>query len=159
MKKGMVLIGFFMMVMSLQVQAQEYNTAIGLRLSPFWGVTAKHFINSTDAVEGILHSRWNAFKLTGLWERHTQAFDEPGLMFYYGAGAHIGGANGRYYADQYYNRGRLIMGLDGILGLEYTIQDSSIPLSGSLDWKPTLDFVPYARFWGSELALSIRYTF
>ncbi|EMR04359.1 hypothetical protein [Cesiribacter andamanensis] len=159
MKKTGVLIGFIMMLMALQAQAQDYGTAVGLRLSPFWGASIKHFISGTDALEGIVHSRWHAFKVTGLWERHTPAFREPGLKFYYGAGAHLGATSGRYYNDSYYNRGRLILGIDGILGLEYTVQDASVPLSASLDWKPAFDLAPFAGFWGSELALSVRYTF
>ena len=151
--------GMFLLLLAGQATAQDYGTAVGLRLSPFWGASVKHFISGTDAVEGIVHSRWNAFKITGLWERHTPAFDEPGLKFFYGAGAHLGAANGRYYNDNFYSRGRAIFGIDGILGLEYTIQDSSVPLSASLDWKPTLDLAPFAGFWGSEVAISVRYTF
>lgn len=160
MKKVLAIFSFLILMLAAgQAQAQEYNTAVGVRISPFWGVTAKHFINSTDAVEGILHSRWNAFKLTALWERHTQAFDEPGLNFYYGLGAHLGASGNRYYNDRFAGGGRFILGLDGILGLEYTIQDQAVPLNISLDWKPTFDFAPFAHFWGSELALSVRYTF
>lgn len=142
-----------------QVQAQEYNTAIGLRLSPFWGVTAKHFISNTDAIEGILHSRWNALKLTGLWERHTQAFGEPGLQFYYGGGAHVGITGNRYYDNRFYGTTRMIFGVDGIIGLEYTLQDSSVPLNFAVDWKPAVDFSPFANFWGAEVAVSVRFVF
>ncbi len=143
-------------------QAQEYKTAAGLRISPFYGFTVKHFLNSTDAVEGILHSRWGAFKVTGLWERQTPAFGEQGLYFFYGGGAHIGGISGdRYYRgwDVDRRRGTFLFGLDGILGLEYTIQDPSVPINFGLDWKPTLNFAPYTTFWGDEFALSVRYAF
>jgi hypothetical protein len=136
----------------------DYNTALGLRFSSFYGFTVKHFINQQDAVEGILHTRWNAFKLTGLWERHVPAFDEPGLYAYYGGGAHIGIANERYYG-RYYEDGRSIIGIDGILGLEYNIQDPSVPVQFGLDWKPALNLAPYSGFFGSELALSVRYMF
>ncbi len=160
MKRLLYILGFLLLLGTTQeLSAQQYNTGLGLRLSPFWGVTAKHFYSNTDAVEGILHSRWNAFKLTGLWERHTRAFDEPGLYFYYGGGAHLGAANGRYYNDRFYSNSRLIIGLDGILGLEYTLQDHSIPLNASLDWKPAFEFSPFAGFWGGEIAISVRYLF
>lgn len=159
MKRGVVVMGFLMLIFAGQAQAQDYRTAVGVRVSPFWGITAKHFISGTDAVEGILHSRWNAFKLTGLWERHTPAFGEPGLKFYYGAGAHLGASGNRYYNDRFTGGGRFILGLDGILGMEYTIQDESVPLNFSLDWKPAFDLTPFAHFWGSELALSVRYVF
>lgn len=159
MKRLVSVLGFLLLLGTGHVSAQQYNTGLGLRLSPFWGVTVKHFISNTDAVEGILHSRWNAFKLTGLWERHAQAFDEPGLYFYYGGGAHIGAATGRYYNDRFYDTGRMVLGLDGIIGLEYTLQDPSIPIGASLDWKPAFEFSPFAGFWGGEIAISVRYLF
>ena len=159
MKKLRLLMVLLTLLLAGQVQAQEYGTALGVRISPFWGVTAKHFFSSTDAVEGILHSRWNAFKLTGLWERHTPAFGEAGLNFYYGGGAHFGVSGNRYYNDRFASGGRIIVGVDGILGLEYTIQDSSVPLNFSVDWKPAVDFSPFANFWGSEVGISARYTF
>jgi len=38
--------------------------------------------------------RWGGYNLTGLYEIHTNAFDEPQLNFYYGAGGHIGAWDG-----------------------------------------------------------------
>lgn len=164
MKRILVVLGLSLLFTGLtyKAEAQSYKNGLGVRFSPFYGFTFKHFMNRTDAVEGILHSRWGAFKITGLWERHTPAFSEPGLFFFYGGGAHIGGISG----DRYYRgwpddrrRGTLLLGLDGILGLEYTIQDSNVPLNFGIDWKPTLNFAPYSTFWGDEFAISVRYTF
>lgn len=153
----------FSMTMLLPEQAQaqrviDYQTSVGVRLSPFYGASIKHFFRGNDAVEGILHTRWNALKITGLYERHQAAFDEPGLKFYYGGGAHLGFLNGRYYSNDMYNGGALV-GIDGIVGLEYTIQDSEIPLNISLDWKPVFEFAPLAGFWGAEAGITVRYIF
>lgn len=146
-------------LMPEQAQAQRvigYETSVGVRLSPFYGASIKHFFQGSSAVEGILHTRWNAIKVTGLYEKHQPAFDEPGLNFYYGGGAHIGFLNGTYYSNDAYNSGALL-GIDGVLGLEYTIQDTEIPLNVSLDWKPVFEFAPLAGFWGSEAAITVRY--
>lgn len=159
MKKFICISSLLLLFAATQAGAQVYGTGLGLRLSPFWGVTVKHFYNNDNAIEGILHSRWNAFKLTGLWERHTEVFNEPGFQFYYGAGGHMGAALGRYYDDRFYNGGRLIFGIDGILGLGYTLPPTAAPLNFSVDWKPAVDFAPFASFWGSEIGVSVRYTF
>lgn len=157
-KQAFLLLLFFITIPGL-LQAQEYRTALGVRLSPFWGVTVKHFIGDSQALEGILHSRWNALKITGLWEKHLQAFQEPGLMFYYGGGGHLGIAGDRYFDNRFYNDNRFIIGLDGIIGLEYTIPDPDVPLNFSVDLKPALDIVPLSEFRGFELAISVRYVF
>lgn len=157
MKPFFLFLLLFAMAAFAKIQAQtDYSTALGLRLSPFYGFTIKHFINSEHAVEGLLHTRWNAFKLTGLYEIHKAAFDEPGLYVYFGGGAYIGVANNRYYGRDY-PESRGVFGLDGILGMEYNIQDESIPLNLSFDWKPVFNLAPYSGLFGSEAALSVRY--
>lgn len=159
-------IAFCLAALPKTAQAQgggaDYQTAAGLRLSGWYGVSVKHFLQGNNAVEGILHSHWNSLKITGLYEVHTQAFNEPGLKFYYGGGAHVGFADDRYlsYRDRDYNRGtRGVIGVDGIIGLEYTIQDSNVPLNISLDWKPVIDFTPWLWFRGVEAGLTVRYIF
>lgn len=144
----------------------DYQTSAGLRLSGWYGVSIKHFFQGTSAIEGIVHSRWDGIKITGLYEKHMPAFDEPGLKFYYGGGAHLGfvGSTYIYHRDiNYYNRydggSQGLFGIDGIVGVEYTIQEIDVPLNISLDWKPTVDFAPWARFGGAELGLTVRYIF
>lgn len=157
MKLLLFLLLMLMLSVPAKLQAQtDYTTALGLRLSPFYGFTVKHFLNNEHAVEGLLHTRWNAFKITGLYEVHKAAFDEPGLYVYFGGGAHLGVANKRYYGRDY-PESRGVLGLDGILGLEYNIQERDIPLNLSLDWKPVFNLAPYSGLFGSEAALSVRY--
>ena len=50
-----------------------------------------------------------------------------------------------------------VIGIDGILGMEYNIQE--IPFNISLDWKPAFNLIGYTGFWGDEIALSIRFIF
>lgn len=141
----------------LKSNAQDYNTGIGLRGGAWNGLTVKHFLNEKAAVEGLFDSRWHGFNLTGLYEIHNQAFNTERLNWYYGAGAHIG-----FYDSQYKrwgdNTGNYsVIGIDGILGLEYNFKE--IPINLSIDWKPTFNLSGYSGFWGDGGALSIRYIF
>jgi len=138
--------------------AQDYTTGIGVRGGFYNGLTIKHFISERAAIEGIISSRWKGFNITGLYEIHQQAFDVAHLNWYYGAGGHIGFWKGKDVSwgdnreDDY-----TVVGIDGILGIEYNFQE--IPINLSLDWKPTMNIIGYSGFWGDGGALSIRYIF
>ncbi len=154
MKKIAIIISF--VLLAAGAQAQDYNTGIGLRGGLSNGLTIKHFIKSNTAVEGILTSRWNGFNITGLYELHQQAFSTPGLNFYYGIGGHIGSWNDDKQ-DPTITGTQTVIGVDGIIGLEYNFAE--VPFNISLDWKPAFNLVGYSNFWGDELALSIRFIF
>jgi hypothetical protein len=95
--------------------------------------------------------------ITGLYEVHNRAFDEPGLRWYYGGGGHIGFWDG--VKNPWFNDGdrHSVIGVDMILGIEYTIPGS--PVNLSLDYKPGFNLVGYTGFWGDEFALSLRFAF
>ena len=130
---------------SPKFQSQNYNTAIGLRLGGLTsGFTAKQFLGGGGAVEGILGVGSNGFVITGLYEQHEPISGAPGLQWLYGGGGHIGfySDRGKYYYtfrgdDVYYTRAAII-GIDGILGLDYKIKGA--PINIGLDFKPIFDF-------------------
>ncbi|MFP4620383.1 MAG: hypothetical protein ACLFM7_03680 [Bacteroidales bacterium] len=138
------------------VHSQDYKTAIGVRGTFISGITVKHFINEDAALEGIFSfGRWG-MNVTGLYEKHARAFDVEGLNWYYGAGGHLGSWNDDYPLLK--EGGEfVVIGVDGVIGLEYKVQE--IPISFSVDYKPQLNFTGYPGFWGYGGALSIRYTF
>lgn len=138
-------------------QAQEYQTAAGLRAGVPYGGTIKHFISDEAAFEGIIGSRWSGFTLVGLYEIHQSIGEVEGLYVFYGGGAHFSSYRGYRWAGNYYRNNTTLIGIDGIIGLDYKIPD--VPLNFSLDWKPVFHFVEYAAFWPHESALSIRYCF
>ncbi len=143
--------------LSLQAKSQDYLNSVGARLGLSQGITLKHFVSRTDAVEGLLTARWAGFSITGLYERQMGAFDVERLYFYYGAGAHLGVWNGKinpWFDDR---SGHTVIGIDGILGLEYVF--NQIPFNISVDWKPGFNLIGYTGFWGDELALSFRFMF
>ncbi len=137
--------------------AQDYNTGVGLRAGFYSGLTVKHFIGTKSAFEGILATRWRGFEITGLLEIHNQAFDAERLKWYFGFGGHIGFWNGDYAKWGTPGSKYTVLGIDGILGLEYSFTE--IPVNISLDWKPTINIVGYSGFWADGGALSIRYIF
>jgi hypothetical protein len=151
---------FIMLVLALFtlnfLNAQEYHTGIGIRAGNFSGLTIKHFNRQRGAFEGLITSRWEGFAVTGLYELHNKAFDVNHLNWYYGGGAHVGFYNGShaYWGDA--GTAYTIIGIDGILGIEYSFDD--IPINIGIDWKPALNLVGYTGIW-SEGALSVRYIF
>lgn len=137
--------------------AQDYNTGIGLRGGFSNGLTIKHFISEKAALEGILASRWSGFEITGLYEIHNRAFDTDRLNWYYGFGAHVGFWEGKRVPWSETENQYTVVGLDGILGLEYNFRE--IPINLSIDWKPEYNFYGHSGFWADGGALSIRYIF
>lgn len=137
------------------LQAQEYSTGIGLRSGFANGVTLKHFQSSDVAIEGILTTRWHGFMVTGLLEFHND-LDPSGLSWFYGFGGHVGffgGYNDHPWFDD--DKDYTVIGIDGILGLEYVFE--AVPISLSLDWKPAINLNGNSGFWGDDGAFSIRY--
>jgi hypothetical protein len=142
--------------MTALVRAQEYKTGIGIRAGISSGLTIKHFNGRRAAFEGLLTTRWQGFDITGLYEVHAKAFDVDHLNWYYGGGAHIGFYNGDHAYWGTNGTAYTVIGIDGILGLEYTFAE--IPVNLGIDWKPALNLVGYSGFW-SEGAISVRYVF
>jgi hypothetical protein len=159
MKKYLLLLLLPLMMLAAHGTAQaQYKNAIGLRLWYYPGLTFKHHFSEPAALELILDSRWGGFIVTGLYEHHFP-LGVPNLNLYAGGGAHLGFYN---YNSRYDKRwggygGGAFLGLDGILGIEYTLD--AAPINFSLDYKPAFNFVGYQGFWGDGGALSVRYVF
>lgn len=149
--------GFCMMPSQTEAQS-TYNTGIGLRGGITNGLTVKHFLDEANALEGIVSTRHGGFQITGLYERHAPAFDVDRMNWFYGAGGHIGAYNeynGPFDNDKYGN-GQPVIGVDGIIGLEYHIEP--IPFTIGVSAKPFFEFAePGFVFW--DAGLSFRYAF
>lgn len=157
--KKIVIVCLIVVCLGSIVNAQDYRTGIGLRGGFESGLTVKHFTHEKSALEFILSSRWRGFELTGLYEVHIQAFDVERLKWFVGFGAHVGFWNGDYPYKYWGTPGTsyTVVGLDGILGLEYSFTE--VPINLSLDWKPAFNFIGYSGFWADGGAVSIRYIF
>jgi hypothetical protein len=137
--------------------AQDYNNGIGLRAGLYNGLTFKHFLGSKPAAEFLVSSRWSGFELTGLYEIHNRAFNVDRLKWYFGVGAHLGLYNGDNTNWGNTGTAYTIIGVDGILGLEYNFTE--LPINIGIDWKPAFNIIGYSKFWPDGGALSIRYIF
>lgn len=156
MKRLLVLIPVFLLILSTESKAQAYKYAVGGRLGTTNGVTFKMFLDKESAVDLIAHFQSNKdysyFRFTGLYEIHQPINNGYGVNWYYGGGGSIGGRNYKP-ADN----GELLLSADGVVGLDYKFDEA--PVNVSLDWKPAFRIVPNTRLDFFEVGLSIRFTF
>lgn len=148
MKKLVCLIAAAIMVFTAaKVSAQSYNWAVGARVgTTMSGFSVKHNFNASNAIEGLLSAPYkNGFIVTALYERNIPVIDN-GFNFYYGAGAHTGS----YRHD-------FVLGIDGIVGLEYKFP--TVPLVLSIDYKPAFDIVENTHFRMGDFGLGIKIAF
>lgn len=151
-----LLFGGLLLASGLTANAQ-YSNAVGVRLGDSYGVTYKTFLQSNRAMDFILNLRnsnnVNYVRLTALYELHNPIADVPGLSWYYGGGGTIGQVK---YKEGNRNK-ELYLSLDGVLGLDYTLE--ATPLNFSLDWKPAAVLRPNADFDANGIGASVRITF
>jgi hypothetical protein len=139
-----------------QSMGSSYKTALGVKFYPA-GISIKHFIQDNRALEGIAYFWGHGFRFTGLYEIHGDINNAPGLKWYVGPGAHIGAySEGFVRNNKVYNDGDVSFGVDGVLGLDYKINNA--PINVSIDIQPVFELLshPYVDVWGG---LAIRYTF
>jgi hypothetical protein len=150
------------LLISKRSNAQDYKTAVGLKFGGYEnGISAKYFTTNDVAIEGVLGFRSDGVVITGLYEIHQEAFGVKELKFYYGAGVHIGAIGSGLYrrykgSDEYYNNSHILLGVDGVLGLEYVIPQS--PIAVSLDLNPRAELAT-GPFFDIAPGLGIKYTF
>ncbi len=138
----------------------SYKTAVGIRGLGTTGITLKQFIAPQKAVEGIVGVYPNAFSITVLLEQTSPAFDTRGLNWYYGIGGHIADQSDFLVRDGIYRRevDDFGVGVDGIFGIEYKIDQT--PIAVSMDLKPFLEFTTRGNaFIALDPGLGIKVTF
>ena len=157
MKLKTFLIAALLLAITTTISAQNYNTGIGARVGFFNGITVKHFLNRTNAVEGILNFRWDGVIVTGLYEWQYALPNAPGFDYYLGVGGHIGVFDDYEWDDDDYDGTSTVVGMDLILGLEYTFPQA--PFTIGLDYKPAFNFIGDNHIWADGLALNLRFNF
>ncbi len=164
MKKKLLLLIFFVISLGAfvtpQAKAQyHYEWGVGVKFgSPWASINAKHFFNNQDAIEGLLHLWGTGIGVTGLYERHFMIDAAPGLRWYLGGGAHLAlqGGSGVYnpYSGTTYSSAYL--GIDGVIGLEYSFE--KYPVALSLDASPLFNIIGGPSAWWNT-GFAIRYKF
>ena len=139
----------FVLAISSQLKAQNYNKAIGLRLGYPNAIDYKFFMSESNAVELYLGLRYDGINFGGMYEIHKPLSDAEGLSWYWGAGASLSFYS--YYVDE----NETSFGINGVIGLDYTFQDA--PINLSIDYMPTFLIGGYYDGFGSYGGLSARY--
>ncbi|MCD8741363.1 hypothetical protein LT679_12175 [Mucilaginibacter roseus] len=162
MKKTLLLLvsAFTLLFVADSAKAQDYNTAVGLKFGGYEnGISVKHFTDENTALEGVLGFRRGGLVITGLYEIHQPAFNTPKLKFYYGFGAHAGSVGAGKYkklgGDEVFEDSKILIGADGVLGLEYVLPNS--PIAFSLDLNPRVELA--GPFFDLAPGLGVKYTF
>ncbi|MFN8289709.1 MAG: hypothetical protein U0U70_05615 [Chitinophagaceae bacterium] len=145
--------------MLTQVNAQDYKTALGVRLSSSNAiqnnsVSFKQFINSKTAVEALF-TFGDPLALGALLEFH-KPLNASGLTYYYGAGGYIGFVK-KLNTNTNKETTDPNFGAQGVIGLDYKF--NNIPLNLSLDWKPELNIVNDINFEPAAVGFTARFTF
>ena len=148
-------------------KSQNYNQAAGFRLEAAGGITYRRLLGSDIAGEIMLAHQNHGTSLVLLVEKQRPAvlLDDLNLNFIYGAGMHLGGADGHSsgndYQYDYYDHGynTLQLGFDGFASFEYMLP--RYPVALSLECKPYFEFFDH-HWLGIHLptiAFGARYTF
>ena len=154
------LLSILLLAGTLSMNAQDYTNAIGIRGGSNSGLTFKHFLNPTIAVEGILSTKYSGYIVTGLVEKHKPldiaTLHMTNLSFFYGVGGHFGSFRDNHLVPDY-NGSFTTLGINFIGGLEY--QFDAIPFNISLDVMPFWSLNSYYSRASSffDGALSVRY--
>lgn len=141
---------------------QNYTFSAGLKFGGYEnGISAKYFIADNKALEGVLGFRNSGVVITGLYELNLEAFNMPALKFYYGFGGHIGAiGNGNYQrysgGNEVYANNQILLGADGVIGLEYILPNS--PIAVSLDLNPRIELAT-GPFFDIAPGLGVKYFF
>jgi hypothetical protein len=141
------------------LQAQDYKTALGVRLSSSNAfvnnsISLKHFINEKTAIEGMF-SFGDPLALGALVEFH-KPLSAAGLTYFYGAGAYIAFTK-TFNVNTQKSSTDPSFGAQGVIGLDYKF--TNIPLNLSLDWKPELNIVSDINFEPAAIGFTARFTF
>jgi hypothetical protein len=141
------------------VNAQDYKTALGVRLSSQTAmqnnsISIKHFISEKTAIEGLF-TFGDPLALGVLLEFH-KPLSASGLTYFYGGGGYLGFVK-KVNTNTQKTTTDPNFGAQGVIGLDYKF--ANVPLNLSLDWKPELNIVSDINFEPAAIGFSARFTF
>jgi hypothetical protein len=105
-------------------------------------VSFKHFLNETNAVEGIFSIK-DPVGLGVLYQIHKNWNVLDNLSWFYGAGGYVS-----------FSKPNAGFGLLGAIGVDYKFDQ--IPLNLAIDWKPEIALAPKAGLNFNTFGLSLR---
>lgn len=152
----LIISGFFF---ATNVSAQDYKTALGVRLSSSQAmvnnsITLKHFLNEKAAVEALF-SFGDPLALGALLEVH-KPLGSQGIKWFYGGGGYLAFVK-TYDPEKDKEESEVNFGAQGVIGLDYKFVN--LPLNLSLDWKPELNLIGDINFEPAAIGFTARFTF
>ena len=163
MKRLLVLSIFVLFMQTLS--AQDFNRAIGIRAGHTAGFDYRFYTEEALSFKILLATN-NGIRLHGLMEFHRDDifnFTDQ-LSLFYGGGVHGGYENWdevHYQNNRSWveNRTAFVMGIDGIVGVEYMLYE--IPISIGIEAKPYIDIFgrDMFSFEAFDFAFTIKYLF
>ncbi len=146
---AVMLLAVFSHQASAQATGPHYKSAIGAKVWPF-AANFKTFVGNRDRAVELLAYFNNGFRVTGLYEFHTDLTTQGNLKLYVGFGGHAG------YYTKTGDKDGMTLGVDGVAGLDYKF--NKIPLNLALDWQPSFEFItPSTGFQGNRGGLAVRF--
>lgn len=150
-----------MLFVLLNASSQKYTTAIGIKGDvsnldiALAELSIKHFLSKKNAFEVNLGAGRDFLWAQVLFHRSSPLVKK--IDWYWGTGADGGyWYNGNIIGKGANSRNGLWLGLDGVLGIEYTL--NYIPINLAIDAGPTFRLIPEIKL-GWMLGLSVRYGF
>ena len=153
-------------ISGILANAQDYKHSVGIRLGLSPGFEYRIFADETNSYKFLLSTRDQGMQLHLFKEFHQYnlfTFTDQ-LVFFYGAGFHVGYErwneyHSDYYATWYSTRTAFITGLDGLAGLEYSFL--KVPISLGIEVKPYFDFFGRESFYLQpfDFAFTAKYLF
>ena len=144
-----LIILFILTFLSVELMAQSYNTAAGMRLGTEWGLTVKQRVAKKTTIEAILQSslQREEFTVTVLGEQHYPLISRR-LNVYAGAGLHKG-----WHTNSLEEAYQDPFGLSFVTGIEFTLGRLNL----SYDFKPAVNISGGEKGFYSQTGVSMRY--
>jgi hypothetical protein len=145
--KKIVAVVIIALLTGISTKAQDYKTALGIRISSNAAVinnsvSFRYFFKETSALEALVS--FDPVAAGALFEKFN-LLGPAGLSWFYGGGIYVGFSQGKN------------LGAQGIVGLDYKLQ--AIPINVSVDWKPELNLIKDVFFEPAAIGVSVRFTF
>lgn len=160
-KSSIAILLFIILIISFQVKAQKYGTAVGIRTgnnnySRTFGISAQQRIFKHLTIEGIIQSDFDRNTTAHLLLESHNPIISRRFNIYYGAGVSKGWEES-FVKDKETNQilhtyGNSTSGIDIIGGVELTLANMVF----SLDYKPNINLVGREEFYRGQVGISAR---
>ncbi|MEO0895566.1 MAG: hypothetical protein AAFY71_04180 [Bacteroidota bacterium] len=126
------------------------DRSVGVRIGSGAGITFRQIMPNDVALEGILMYRRGGLRVVGLAEIRKE-IGRSNTFFIAGVGGHAGVNRLTNPEVTSYT----VLGLDGLIGLEYVFPRSDMALT--FDLKPMFEILQGWRFSGNSGGVSLRF--